>query len=274
MADNNEDGSDKSGSITDNDEDSASIDKSNSNEFEVKDLIPRPIELSQETASEVAYLSCQPTRPLLTLRVSKKRRYFSQLMTKFTGTESPQPLDIGHNRDPNFKKENFKQILEIGLQAGCGIKLIPTVKGLGFQNSYFNTSTKTTFYSREDFIEQHKESVAQIDDITEIPNIEHVIRNVEVKVEEAIQSNETIDVFHDEFEVLGDEQGEGGGNLANMLNETRTFMNLDYTKNKVVSDVQWEPGKDNVIAASCIEKIDLDERVIRSGSHIPGSIIL
>ena len=47
MADNNEDGSDKSGSITDNDEDSASIDKSNSNEFEVKDLIPRPIELSQ-----------------------------------------------------------------------------------------------------------------------------------------------------------------------------------------------------------------------------------
>lgn len=274
MADKSEGNSEKSEDISEHDDDSGSLDESNSNEFEVKDLIPRSSEISQETAAEVAYLSCQPTRPLLTLRVSKKRRYFSQLMTKFTGTESPQPFEILHGRDPNFKKENFKQILEIGLQAGCGIKLIPQVKGTGFQNSYFNTSTKTTIYSRDDFMQQHKESIAKIEDITEIPIIEHVVRNVEVKVEEAIQSNETIDVFHDEFEVLGDEQGEGGGNLANMLNETRTFSNLDYTKGKVISDVQWEPSKDNVIAASCTEKIDLDERVLRSGSHIPGSIII
>ena len=275
MAEKSEGGSEKSEDISEHDEYSGSLDESNSNEFEVKDLLPKNSEINQETAAEVAYLSCQPTRSLLTLRVSKKRKYFSQLMAKFTGNESTAPLEIHRVRDPNFtKKENFKQILEIGLQAGCGIKLIPQIKGTGFQNSYFNTSTKTTIYNREDFLNVHKEHIAHIDDITEIPTIEHVIRNVEVKVEEAIQSNETIDVFHDEFEVLGDEQGEGGGNLANMLNETRTFSNLDYTKNKVVSDIQWEPGKDSVIAASCTEKIDLEERVNRSGSHIAGSIVI
>jgi WD40 repeat protein len=195
-------------------------------------------------------------------------------MTKFNTTESPQSVEILHGRDPNFKKENFKQIIEIGLQAGCGIKLIPTVKGTSFQSSYFNTSTKVCLYNRDDFIQQHKDNVAQISDVTEIPSIEHVIRNVEVKIEEAIQSNETIDVFHDEFETLEAEKTDGSGNLANMINNTRTFSNLDYTKNKLVTDIQWEPNKENVIAASCIENIKYEERVQRSGAYIPGSIII
>jgi dynein intermediate chain 3, axonemal len=274
MADKSEEQSEKSEDISDHGDSASSLNDSNSNEFEVKDVVPRDIPVTPETASEVEYLSYQPTRPLLTLRVSKKRRYFSQLMTKFTGFEPPQIIDITQPKDLNYKKENFKQILEIGLQAGCGIKLIPQVKGKGFQSSYFNTSTKTTFYALDDFIDKHKETIAHIDDVTEVPTIEHVVRNVEVKVEEAIQSNETIDVFHDEFEVLGNEQGEGSGNLANMMNEIMSFSNLEYARNKVVSDIQWEPGKDNVVAASCLEKIDLDERVERSGTHIPGSIVI
>ena len=273
MADKSDAGSDKSEDISEHDDDSGSLDDSNSNEFEVRDLVPKQIDLSQETANEVLYMTCTPTRPLLTLRVSKKRRYFSQLMPKFANTESPQPLEIVHGRDPNYKKENFKQILEIGLQAGCGIKLIPTTRGQGFQNSYFNTSTKATNFDKEFYYEKRKKLLPEIKDVTEVPVFESMVRNIEGRVEDAIQSNETIDVFHDEFEILEGEKTDGG-NLANMVNETRTFTNLDFTKNKTVSDIQWEPGKDNVIAASCVENIKFDERVAKSGNHIPGSIIV
>lgn len=273
MADKSDANSDKSEDISEHEDFSGSLDESNSNEFEVKDLVPKRIELNSETASEVAYLTCSPTRPLLTLRVSKKRRYFSQLMAKFTCTESPQPLEIVHGRDPNYKKENFKQILEIGLQAGCHIKMIPTIKGTGFQNSYFNTSTKTTIFDKEYYYQKRKEDIPEISDVTEVPLFESVIRQVEVKIEEAIQSNETIDVFHDEFEILEGEKTDGG-NLANMIAETRTFTNLDFTKNKTITDVQWEPGKENVIAACCVENFKFEERVQKSGAYIAGSIIV
>ena len=73
MADKSEVNSEKSEDISEHEDYSGSLDDSNSNEFEVKDLLPKSSEISQETAAEVAYLSCQPTRPLLTLRVSKKR---------------------------------------------------------------------------------------------------------------------------------------------------------------------------------------------------------
>ena len=59
-------------------------------------------------------------------------------------------------------------------------------------------------------------------------------------------------MFHDEFEVLGDDDGDGSGNLANFMTEIRTFKSLEYTSGKYISDVRWFPGRDDMIAASSL----------------------
>lgn len=242
----------------------------------IKQFVPRPWESSsrEESEIEVKKLTVKPTRPLLKLSIGKKRRYFGQLMSKLSGTESAQPLEIYHTRDPNFKKENFKKTVEVGLQAGCGITLLPQPKGQGFQNKYFVNAHKSTIYSEKDFLDSYKEDLNKIQDVTEVPAIEHFIRNVETKVEEALQSNETIDVFHDEFEMLGEEGTEGSGNLGGIMNKTRTFSDLDYTKGKLVSDIRWKPGETDIVAATCVENFDYDKRIKESGVNIPGGIIV
>jgi WD40 repeat protein len=244
-------------------------------DFKIKSLIPRPYQSASayQTEEEVRSQSLINSRPLIKLRISRRRRDYGQLTSKFSTAENAQPNEIRQTRDPNFKRENYKKVLEIGLQAGCDIKLLPQPKGMGFQSTYFRATNMSTQFSETDYINASKESMDKPSDVTETSSLETFIRNVEQVIEEALQSNETIDVFHDEFEVLGKEEGEGG-NLANIVNELRTFNNLDFTNRRYVNSVEWQPGKDDIIAACCIENIDFQERVVRSGKNISGSIVI
>jgi hypothetical protein len=105
------------------------------------------------------------------------------------------------------------------------------------------------------------------EDPTENQEMEGFVRNVEERVEEALQSNEIIDVFADEFTLGEDEAGQGGRPSDNIV-ELRAFHNLKYTKNKVVSDVQWITDRgDLMISATCLENIEFEERVRRSGRN-------
>lgn len=97
-------------------------------------------------------------------------------------------------------------------------------------------------------------------------------------MEGALQSNETIDIFQNDFNVLPDTQSGSKENieLSNAIKETK---NLFYLKSrwKKISCIQfqpWLPGRKNppIIAESFIENLSFDERVIfsmkSSKSHI------
>ena len=88
-------------------------------------------------------------------------------------------------------------------------------------------------------------------------------------MEAALQSNETIDIFQNDFDVLPDEAGnKESTELSNTIKETKNLFYLK-SKGKKVSCIQFQPwiqGRKNppIIAESFLENLNYDERVIFS----------
>jgi hypothetical protein len=64
-------------------------------------------------------------------------------------------------------------------------------------------------------------------------------------MEEALQSNETIDVFQDDFDIVKEEDNlNQGKELTNMIKEVKSFSNLQC-EGKKISCVQFHPSHNN-----------------------------
>ncbi|KAF4652773.1 WD repeat domain 63, partial [Perkinsus olseni] len=113
-------------------------------------------------------------------------------------------------------------------------------------------------------------SRASMRDFLEKPEISFAI-------EEALQQNETIDVFARDFDKLGEQLTQfahrvydtrmavldaslGAGTEAG-ITECRNFHDVAYTKNKRVECIHWVPGESDVIAASYLENLTYGQRL-------------
>lgn len=97
----------------------------------------------------------------------------------------------------------------------------------------------------------------------------HFLDNVYPEMEGALQSNETIDIFQNDFDVLPEESGsKETSELSNSIKETKNLFYLK-SKGKKVSCIQFQPwlqGRKNppIIAESFIQNLSYDERVVFS----------
>ncbi len=67
-------------------------------------------------------------------------------------------------------------------------------------------------------------------------------------MEAALLENEVVDVMADELEGLGEEGGEGGGRRERAITEVQSCSELQYSKGRVISAVQWLPGRKVVLS--------------------------
>lgn len=62
--------------------------------------------------------------------------------------------------------------------------------------------------------------------------------------------------------------------MSHTLRELRTFTDLVYSKNKVLSCTDWHPRLKNIVTVSCMENITYDQRVELSGKPRSGYILV
>jgi hypothetical protein len=65
-------------------------------------------------------------------------------------------------------------------------------------------------------------------------------------VEDALQSNEIINVFQDDFEMLGTEDAKAGNTLISGLEKVSDINPL--VPNKKISCIRFDPNYDNIVA--------------------------
>lgn len=106
-------------------------------------------------------------------------------------------------------------------------------------------------YRPEDFIEKIRQQSMSSGDLDQ--KLDKFIDRVQYRVEEALQSNEIINVFQDDFEMLGDEDAATGSQNANVNVVPRTYFEQEYCKSKTVSCIRFHPTKEHLVAISLVE---------------------
>jgi len=128
-------------------------------------------------------------------------------------------------------------------------------------------------YDPQDFLDVMKKS-AQTGDANQAERLEKFVDRVAYRIEEALQSNELINVFQDDFEMLGDEEAASAAKITTVNLLPRTFFEHDYCKNKRVSCIKFHPTKPFLVAMSMIENLSFDDRAEITGKSFDSHVLI
>lgn len=234
-------------------EDQASFDKP----AEVKPYLSK---FTEETLREINSQRIE-AKPLTKLKYVKKRREFG-LVKKYNDSDATDHYtEIKQVPDPLSHAP--KKIIDIGLQ-GCN----PLIAG----------STQTAWFRKvnraEQVIFEENHLLIEDDDI----GLLGFLQTVYPLMEEALQSNETIDIFQDDFNVLPEEDiNLESSDMTNQIKEYKSFSNLQC-EGKKITCIQFQPSVNNprgkfIVAESFIENLSFDDRAVLAVKSYKSMII-
>lgn len=193
-----------------------------------KDFVARPYESEskQLNIEEVESLKPKNTRKPYKVRISRRRCEFNSDAFNFIEREPGDGAQEIKAKKINSLIQN-KMVLDIALQAAKPMK---TFSSQTYHNRSVNLNVE---YNPKDFLN----AMPDIDknNAEEMLRMEKFFDKVAPRIEEALQSNELINVFQDDFEMLGDKKKHRAANIANQQSEPLPFSDIDHGKNKSVS---------------------------------------
>jgi len=172
---------------------------------------------SAETVSEIEN-SRLKARPLIKVQFTKKRKEFNQAY-KFNEIDANEKMqDVKQQNDPFMHQKN--RVLDMGFQGGA-----PQTSS-GSQTTW-NRKINKTFQTTK------TELPVQLED--DNPDLLKFLESVSLPMEEALQSNEILDIFHDDFQLFSQNQASADGNeLSNVIKEQKSFFYMN-TRGKKIS---------------------------------------
>ncbi|KAM3134985.1 hypothetical protein pb186bvf_012985 [Paramecium bursaria] len=207
-----------------------------------------------DTLQEIANFAV-PDRPLIKMQFIKKRKDFGGAF-KFSDQETSERAGEVKTQDKDPLAQQKNKVIDMGIQ-GC--------------NPFIDSSTQTQWNRKINKGLQIEEGVEQYIHIDEEKINERLLNflgSVYPLMEEAHQSNETIDIYQDDFNVLpnADQNDNQQQEVTNTIKEIKSFSYLNC-KGKKISCVQFQPTNQGIkskyiVAESFIENLSFDDRVI------------
>mmetsp|Transcript_36567 Transcript_36567/g.84334 ORF Transcript_36567/g.84334 Transcript_36567/m.84334 type:complete len:875 (-) Transcript_36567:51-2675(-) len=216
-------------------------------------------ETAEATHEEVRTFTVQNSRPLLEIMITRPRSQFGK-STKFSDSgENNQ--NCRPQKDHNFAPP--KRELEIGIQA------VKETRTCSCQTTWFRPVNKSTQYIPGDFLQ--KGTDLGYDKVDELSMF---LSTVSVGVEEALQTNETVDIFQEEFAHLGEEEAGAVTKTHSKLKEHPNFHDVTYTKGKRIEWVEWVPGSSDMVVSSCCENLAFVDRLDGAGKASVSTVLV
>jgi WD40 repeat protein len=149
------------------------------------------------------------------------------------------------------------------MEQDVGVQGTPALVDGTTQTSWFRSVNSALQY--EPIVMEPTQRQAEMDS----DKIQAFLSRVLPRVEQALQQNETLDVFLDPFAHLFEEEDAslGNKNNENAMRELRSFTDLVYSKNKTLPSIDWHPRRHGVVAvaaaanASFARRLDLLDTV-------------
>ncbi|CAD8192077.1 unnamed protein product [Paramecium pentaurelia] len=220
---------------------------------EEKPLEPRPYKTDHEdeTIQEIQSFTVKD-RPLIKMQFIKKRKEFG-LTFKFSDQETSERTGEikALDKDPLQLAKN--KVIEMGIQ-GC--------------NPFQDASSQTVWNRKINKALQVDEGDERQEQPDEDYKLLKFLETVYPLMEEALQSNETIDIYQDDFNVLplSEQNGDQNAELTNVIKEIKSFSYLNC-KGKKIQCIQFQPTSQAIkskyiVAESFVENLLFEERAI------------
>ncbi|XP_004841411.1 WD repeat-containing protein 63 [Heterocephalus glaber] len=149
------------------------------------------------------------------------------------------------------------------LEKNVGMQAIPQVKDTSTQTKWTYPQNASTQYFSREFSEEEKEMVGQSKSFSDFLN------KVSTSVEIALQQNEIMNLFTDDWKSLAEEEGTFGDKTDTHLKEFQSFTDLHSQTEKTITCVSWHPAIYGLIAVSVAVRLSLEDRV-----HFSGKLLL
>nr|KAF6509077.1 hypothetical protein HJG63_020628 [Rousettus aegyptiacus] len=235
---------------------------------EFKDYFPEDIPVYKPPISkpwvslgsekEVEEESVKESTKQITYMISRKRSQFGAPI-KFRDQNASSIKDA-YIECTAYPDKNFT-IKE--LEKDVGMQVVPQITDTSTQTRWTYPKNATTQYYPREFSEEEKEILGQSKPLTDFLN------NASISVEIALQQNEIMNTFVDDWKSLAEEESSFGDKTDTHLKEYQSFTDLHSLTEKTITCVSWHPDIYGLIAVSVAVRLSFEERV-----HFSGKLLL
>ncbi|NXD90110.1 WDR63 protein, partial [Chaetorhynchus papuensis] len=153
------------------------------------------------------------------------------------------------------------------IERDVGVQTVPKVRETSTQTKWtYPKNASTQYYTRELSNEAKAETLSS-------ETLKKFLTAVHIRMEIALQQNEIMDVFFDDWKALAEDEEEGKPDVY--LKAYQSFTDVQYLKNRTISCVRWHPTIYGIIALSAREQPSYEEQVnLSNKSSLHQSVVL
>ncbi|XP_062280826.1 dynein axonemal intermediate chain 3 [Scomber scombrus] len=218
--------------------------------------------LSLGSEQEIAEESIKETREKMWYKLSRVRRKFGAPVSfsdRNTADAKDGYLECASYQDSRF---SIKQ-----MQRDCGMQAVPRFRSSSAQTQWKFLRNVFMQYTPREFNEDEKENILQSE------SLKNFCKAVTPRVILALQQEEIMNVFFDDWKALGTEAegSDWSGKVSEGLMLYQAFTVQKYSKDKKISSMNWHPTIYGVIAIALTEK---EEERLNETFAVKPSLIL
>ncbi|XP_031455865.1 WD repeat-containing protein 63 [Phasianus colchicus] len=189
-------------------------------------------------------------------RVKKIKYMFSQGQRKFGAPISFTDRNASHVKDSYVECTSYqdKTFSIKVLEKHVGVQMVPKVREAGTQTQWTYPKNATTQYFPRQLSNEEKEEILSSE------KLKQFLTSVCLRMEIALQQNEIMNAFSDDWKALEDDMSSPDGKSDICLKTYQTFTDLHYLKDKSISCICWHPTIYGIIAESATKQPSKEER--------------
>ncbi|NXI79494.1 WDR63 protein, partial [Rhipidura dahli] len=217
------------------------------------------VSLGSETEVEEESLKERDTK--IKYKISRVRRKFGAPIS-FTDKNASDDKD-SYAECTSYEDSTFSIKM---IERDVGVQTVPKVRETSTQTKWtYPKNASTQYYTRELSNEAKAEALSS-------ETLKKFLTAVDIRMEIALQQNEIMDVFFDDWKALAEDK-EGKPDVY--LKAYQSFTDVQYLKNRAISCVHWHPTIYGIIALSAREQPLSEEQVnLFNKSSLHQSVVL
>ncbi|XP_075689062.1 dynein axonemal intermediate chain 3 isoform X2 [Rhinoderma darwinii] len=234
-----------------------------SEDFTYVPPVPRPwISLGSELEVEEEMVKESQTK--IKFMISRVHREFGSRVT-FSDYNASDVKD-GYMECASYQDKSFNIKPK---ERDTGIQVVPSLQEQSTQTKWTYPRNACTQYKPREFTKEQKQEYLSSKSLKEF------INSVSLRLELALQQNEILNAFVDDWKELCEQESTFGGKSDSHLKEYQSFTDHKFGKEKNISFINWHPTLHGLVAVSLTERLSLEDRVnVSSKLILKPSLIL